>query len=143
MVTLLQQIKKDQLRVRKAKQAIPASLLTTLLGEASMIGKNDGNRESTDAEVISVIKKFIKNIDESLKVKPDKVLVLEKLLLEGYLPTQLTGDTLVDVVQKIVLDNQLTSPRDMGAVMKIMKESCAGQYDGKEVSTIVKEILNK
>ena len=140
-MSLLQRIKSDQVTARKEKNAISTSLLTTLLGEASMIGKNDGNRESTDAEVIAVIKKFIKNIDESLKVKPDKVLPLEKMLLEGYLPQQITGTQLEMTIQGIIVSVGAESVRDMGKVMKVLKDSYDGRYDGREASTFVKELL--
>ena len=50
-MTLFSQIKADQLAARKAKDGLKATLLTTLIGELTAIGKNDGNREVTDAEV--------------------------------------------------------------------------------------------
>jgi hypothetical protein len=61
-MSLIQTIKADQVQARKARSA-SASILTTLIGEAEMIGKNAGDRESTDEEVIAIIKKFIKNLD--------------------------------------------------------------------------------
>ena len=67
-MTILESVKKAQLQARKEKRAVDASTLTTLIGEAEMIGKNDGNRASTDAEVVTVIKKFVKNIDETLTI---------------------------------------------------------------------------
>jgi len=44
---LINKIKSDSLEARKARQTDTATLLTTLYSEASMIGKNLGNREST------------------------------------------------------------------------------------------------
>ena len=52
---LINQIKSDALIARKARKIDTATLLTTLYSEASMIGKNLGNRESTDQEVLQVI----------------------------------------------------------------------------------------
>jgi len=49
----LQDIKTAQLNARKNKVASVASLLTTVIGEAEMVGKN-ANREVTEAEVIKV-----------------------------------------------------------------------------------------
>ena len=59
---LLNKIKADQLAARKAKDGLATALLTTLIGDAEMVGKNAG-RLVTDEEVVAVIKKFIKNID--------------------------------------------------------------------------------
>jgi uncharacterized protein YqeY len=140
-MSLLQKIKDDQLQARKQSLKEIASILTTLIGEASKIGKDDGNRESTDAEVVAVIKKFIKNINETLSVKVSSDLLLEKATLEAYLPEQLTGDDLVIAVKRACLRAEAESVRDMGKVMKELKEKHDGQYDGKEASNIVKELL--
>lgn len=40
------QSKKDALLARKASDVLRATLLATLIAEAGMIGKNDGNHES-------------------------------------------------------------------------------------------------
>ena len=60
MSELLAEIKAKQINARKARLST-ATLLTTLIGEAEMVGKNQG-REVTDSEVLAMIKKFIKNI---------------------------------------------------------------------------------
>ena len=72
-MTLLSKIRADLFTLRKegeSKNAI--SLLTTLYSEAANVGLNDFKRETTDAEVIAVIKKFIKNIDECINVGSNK-----------------------------------------------------------------------
>ena len=66
-MSLIIEIKSAQLAARKARDSFTASSLTTLIGEAEMVGKNAG-REVTDAEVVAVLKKFVKNIDETTTV---------------------------------------------------------------------------
>jgi len=61
---LINKIKSDALEARKARKTNTATLLTTLYFEASMVGKNLENRESTDQEVLQVIEKFIKGANE-------------------------------------------------------------------------------
>ena len=72
---LLETINQDRNEARKMKYTATATLLTTLYSEAQMVGKNDGNRETTDAEVVAVIKKFVKNIDETLSNLPETCLL--------------------------------------------------------------------
>lgn len=140
-MTLMQKIKADQLTARKEK-SWKATALTTLLGEAAMIGKNDGNRETTDGECIAVIKKFINNMTETAKLCGlDDHAAMEIDMLSEYLPQQVSGDALVLAAQQVVLELGLPSSRDMGAIMKTMKERYEGLYDGKELSNIVKDIL--
>ena len=65
---LIEKIKEDSLRARKDRNTWKANLLTTLYAEASMIGKNKGNRVSTDEETTAVITKFLKNAQETKTV---------------------------------------------------------------------------
>ena len=139
---LIDQIKQDQLTARKNKNVIASSLLTTLLAEASIVGKNQ-NRQSTDQEVVAVVKKFIKNNTDFISNINDQhqeytKLVAEKAILEAYLPTQLSEDDLKTLVITYKTENLNVN---VGSVMKYMKENYDGQYDGKTLSTIVKEIL--
>ena len=67
-MSLLAQLKKDSLLARKAADSVRATLLSTLIAEAEMVGKNAGNRESSDDEVQQTIRKFLKNNQEAAAV---------------------------------------------------------------------------
>lgn len=146
-MTLLEKIKQDNIAARKAKNTVKSALLTTLVSEISNIGKNDGNRETTEPESIAVVKKFIKGVDETLKAlefsSDGRVLVaqLEKEVLESYLPTQLSEIELTAVVDQIISTLADRSPKQMGVVMKRLKEMHDGRYDGKIASGIIKSRL--
>lgn len=145
-MSLLTQIKKDQLEARKARDTDRATLLTTVIGEATAIGKNDGNRETTDKEVTDLIGKFVKNINETINVIGDSnadrynSLLTEKSILQQYLPTQLTEQQIQDIVQKLIDSHTAVT---VGYAMSFLKEHHNGQYDGKLASTIIKNALNK
>ena len=146
-MTLLEKIKQDNIAARKAKNTVKSALLTTLVSEISNIGKNDGNRETTEPESIAVVKKFIKGVDETLKAlefsSDGRVLVaqLEKEILESYLPTQLSEIELTAVVDQIISTLADRSPKQMGVVMKRLKEMHDGRYEGKIASGIIKSRL--
>lgn len=146
-MTLLEKIKQDNIAARKAKDTVKSALLTTLVSEISNIGKNDGNRETTEPESIAVVKKFIKGVDETLKAlefsSNPRVLVAieEKKILESYLPTQLSEIELTAVVDQIISTLADRSPKQMGVVMKRLKEMHDGRYDGKIASGIIKSRL--
>lgn len=146
-MTLLEKIKQDNIAARKAKDTVKSALLTTLVSEISNIGKNDGNRETTEPESIAVVKKFIKGVDETLKAlefsSDSRVLVAieEKKILESYLPTQLSEIELTAVVDQIISTLADRSPKQMGVVMKRLKEMHDGRYDGKIASGIIKSRL--
>ena len=146
-MTLLEKIKQDNIAARKAKNPVKSALLTTLVSEISNVGKNDGNRETTEPESIAVVKKFIKGVDETLKAlefsSNSRVLVAieEKKILESYLPTQLSEIELTAVVDQIISTLADRSPKQMGVVMKRLKEMHDGRYDGKIASGIIKSRL--
>ncbi|MFQ5673136.1 MAG: GatB/YqeY domain-containing protein [Nitrospinales bacterium] len=144
-MSLLNRIKEDLLRARKAKDQKLTGILSTLYAESMMIGKNDGNRETTDAEVVGKIRGFIKNIDETLKAlsedHPNSAdLREEKSAIARYLPQQLSADQLKNILLEIAAGHE-KSMKSMGAVMAELKEKHPGEYDGKLASQIVREIL--
>ena len=150
---MLKRIKEDQLNARKEHNKLKTGMLTALLGEISIVGKNNGNRETTDAEAIVVIKKFLKNVNETLKIftrgsmemgagshTVEKIneLRAEIKIYESYLPKQLSEDELKDIISRFG-EEAYTS--NVGTVMKYLKENYNGLYDGKLASTIAKEFL--
>ena len=140
-MTLLSKIKNDLFQLRKeGKDKVSISLLTTLYSEAANVGLNDGKRESTDAEVIAVMKKFLKGVDECIATGTEKGIDIsqyekEKAILELFLPKQLTPVE----IEAFIIDYV----RDGGkpAAMKALKEHYAGQYDGKIASTVVDNLI--
>jgi uncharacterized protein YqeY len=131
IMSLLQQIKNDQVIARKNKEGHRATLLTTLYSEAAMIGKNQ-NRESTDSEVMSVIKKFISNNEMTLQYSPNENIRKENEILSKYLPEQMNEDDIITIIKS-------NSFANVGEVMKFFKENFDGKYDGKTVSGIAKD----
>jgi uncharacterized protein YqeY len=146
-MSLLKQIQTQQLHQRRLKiDPIAISLLTTLLGEATAVGKNAGNRETTDAEVVAVVKKFLKNVEETLQRVDSESskyadLMAEKSILEGLLPRQMTETELENAVKALATELGATGARDMGRVMKELKTRYEGTYDGSRASAVCKAVL--
>jgi uncharacterized protein YqeY len=65
----------------------------------------------------------------------------EARMIEGYLPAQLDEDALRAIVAAAVAETAASSPKDMGAVMKVAMAKAAGNADGKVVSSLVREAL--
>jgi uncharacterized protein len=65
----------------------------------------------------------------------------EARLIESYLPARLDEDALRAIVAAAVAETAASSPRDMGAVMKVAMGKTAGNADGKVVSALVREAL--
>jgi uncharacterized protein len=142
---LIEQLKSDNLTARKQGQTLTATLLTTLYAEAAMVGKNAGNRESTDDEVTAVIRKFLKNNLEAQAVIKDparlEVLTAEAALLERYLPQMATEEDVRAFIAQHVAALPEKSPKAMGGLMAKLKEKFGTAYDAAKASGWVREAL--
>ena len=149
-MTILESVKAASLKARKNKDTQTSALLSTLLSDAQMVGKNDGNRVSTEGEVIAVIKKYISNINETkmhLVANSFDTSQLEQCakdveVLTGFLPSQLTVSALEEKVKEIISSLENVTVKDLGKVMKRLKELYDGQYDAKVAAELIKAKLN-
>ena len=152
-MTILDNIKTASLQARKAKDQPKAALLSTLISDAQMVGKNDGNRETTEGEVIAIIKKYITNINETTKHLLESVntahleqCVKDIEILTSFLPKQMSVAELEHAITKSIAELatiNLVAPnaKDLGNVMKMLKERYGGQYDAKVAADLIKTKL--
>jgi hypothetical protein len=108
----------------------------------------DKRRQLTDEEVIETIRALIKQRKDSIEQftkggrqdLADKE-TAEAVLLEVYLPQQLTREELEAMVREAVAQTGAQGARDMGKVMKALVPMAAGRADGKLLSELVKIAL--
>lgn len=153
MSNLIEKIKADILVARKAKEKGKVTLLSTVLGEiVNQTNSPNTNPKNLPIEemAIQVINKFIKNNKETIKILRDKcktslvvVPETENLILSDYLPKQMSEWELKATIQDIITEQELTSPKQMGLIMKTLKEHHNGLYDGKLASQLAKQELIK
>jgi uncharacterized protein len=151
---MLEQIKKDQLQARKDKDAVRASLLTTLIGEieGELTRLDPSVREAKTNEVsLATIKSFLKKNKEGQEymskseIHPAAVeanLVqarAEQAVLESYLPTQLTEAQLEEIFKAEFPDG--ITVKERGRAMAILKANYNGQYDGKQASDVLGRLI--
>lgn len=149
-MTVMETLRADYLAARKARDTLKINLLSTLVGEATSIGKNSGQRETTDAEALSLIGKYVKRTEDTIvvlasqdtpkSVENARILSEELALLKAYLPSLMTNDELAEAVKAIITE---TPDANMGSVMATLKANFPGKYDAKPASGLVKEALSK
>lgn len=158
MMTILSSIKAASLQARKDKNQAKAALLSTLISDVTMVGKNDGNRDVTEGEVISIIKKYIVNATETVNrikafnaskanlaftgYEEHQKCLSEIEVLTSFLPSQLTVEQLEKAVESVIASIENATPKDMGKVMKALKSLHDGQYDARIASELIKAKLN-
>ena len=109
----------------------------------------DERKELTDADVVSVIEKMIKQRRESIaqyeKAARNDLADVEKFelqLLSGYLPQQMSDGEIQQEVSKAVAESGASGIKDMGKVMAVLKPRLAGKADMGKVSNLVKSKLS-
>ena len=108
----------------------------------------DGSDEISDAAVLKIIQKLVKQRKESAAVytenkRPELAEneLAEAACLEVYLPKQLEGAELEKILNEIIAQVGAKTPADMGKVMGVATKKLAGQADGRTISETVKRLL--
>lgn len=63
-------------------------------------------------------------------------------ILSEYLPKQLSIEELEEMIKQIIQEENATSMKDMGKVMKVAKEKIGASSDGKTINEVVKKLLS-
>jgi uncharacterized protein YqeY len=66
----------------------------------------------------------------------------EALIIEAYMPAQMSDEELRAIVGDAVAASGASSPKEMGKVMSAVMPQVKGRADGKRVSAIVQELLS-
>ncbi|HLS96325.1 hypothetical protein BC792_102181 [Sphingobacterium allocomposti] len=135
-------IAKDNVRLRGLR-AIKAAILL------AKTEKNHVDDLSEEAET-KVLQKLVKQRKESAEIYKAQnredlyaIETEEQKVIEEYLPQQLDREAITSIVEKIIAEVGATSAKDMGKVMGAANQKLAGQADGRTLSEIVKELLNR
>ena len=131
---------RDELTTATLRMALTAITTEEVAGKEA--------RELGDDEVLRVLSREGKKRREAAEAFDaagrDALAARERAegeVLERYLPAQLGAEELAEVVRSAIADAGATTPRDMGAVMKIVQPQVAGRADGKRVSDEVRRQL--
>lgn len=131
---------RDELVVRVLRSAIAA------VKEARVAGPEA--RDLTDDDVRAAVAREAKKREEAATAFADagRAEQAEQERAEGevlarYLPTPLTEDEVVAIVERVLAEGGFDSPQAMGPAMKAVQAEVAGRADGKAVAAIVKARL--
>jgi uncharacterized protein YqeY len=129
MNTLKERINKDFVEALKNKRREEKTFLGVIKGEL----QNQEGRgvESTDENVLKVLKKTQKSLKETLS-KGDESVKDELEILNRYLPELMSEDKVREIVSSLVSEGKT----NIGLIMKEFNTTYRGQAD----NTLVKEI---
>lgn len=139
---------KDGMRAQDATKVGVLRLLKSAL-KYSAIEKGGAEAELDDAEAVQVIRKQVKQRQDSIESfeKGGRAELVEKekkelSILNEYLPQAMSADELGKIVRETIAEVGATSKAQMGAVMKAVQAKVAGRADGKTLSQEVQRQLS-
>jgi uncharacterized protein YqeY len=148
-----------------------SDLLKPLIKEASVRSLKEGNKEITmvlrlilaefqkeeisqgsdlnNNDELSLLQKMIKQRNDSIKQYSDagRNELAEKeqkeiAIIQEFLPEQINEEELLKLAKETINDLSADSMKDMGSVMKVLKDKTSGQADPAAISKVVKALLS-
>ena len=108
----------------------------------------DSGEDLSEAEELAVLQKEVKKRQDSAEqykaAGRDELAeteLAEIVVLERYLPAQLSEDDVHTIVRETIESLGLTSKKEMGQVMKAVMAEHKGRIDGKLVQRLAGELL--
>jgi uncharacterized protein YqeY len=146
-MTLKARITEDMKTAMRAKETARLSTIRLLLAAIKQ-REVDERRDMSDADVLSIIDKMVKQRRDSIAQfqagKRDDLVAVEQnelAVLQGYQPQQLSDAEIDAAIGDAMTASGATGPSAMGKVMAELKAKLAGRADMTAVSAKVKARL--
>lgn len=134
-MSIIEELKVISLQLRKSRDPL-ASSIQFAISEIEAVGKNNGNRFTTNDEAVRVIQKIIVNVNSNIEqcenAERKNILHREKEILESVLPQMVSDEEIIEFLQKIDLHNK-------GTVMKFLREKFGSRVNMKRAGEILRD----
>lgn len=147
---LTQDITHDLTQAMKAREEPKLSTLRMLKAELQKLQADKGKGvEITDEDVYAVIRRLIKQRKDAAEQyraggaedRAESELA-EVKILEPYLPKQLSDEEIDAMISESAKELGVSTPKDMGKLMKAVMSKAKGQADGSRVKERVNAFLH-
>jgi uncharacterized protein len=126
----------------EALRAVKSGLLLLKTGKGTAAGDISAEME------MALLKKLVKQRNESAAIYREQNRTdlaeeeeFQAKIIGSYLPEQISGNQLRDLIRHIISENGAEGMKDMGKVMGMATKQLAGKADNKEIAGMVRELL--
>ena len=139
---LYQQLKEANINALKTHNTVQRSVLSVVLNKIKLaeIDKRAQNAELTDADVVAVLQKSIKELTEEKEAfqkasRAENVATLSEQMefLNGFLPKMMSAEEIKAEILSL-------TDKSVPSVMKHFKANFAGKCDMREVQAVLKTL---
>lgn len=137
---LINELEQANIAALKARDQVTRAVLSVVINRYRMnaIELKSQGKEATDADLIKIISKVIKELDEEKegniktgRLEEAKAIDQQKAVIEKYLPKMMSEEEIRAVIAKL-------EDKSMPSVMKYFKANYDGQVDMSLVSKIAR-----
>ena len=136
---------KDAMRAKDTARLGTIRLLLAAIKQREV----DERIELTDADVIAVIEKMLKQRRDSIaafesanRIDLADIEKFEVTVLQTYMPKQMTEEEISQIINQVIADTGAQGAKDMGKVVGLVKPLVAGMADMGKVSGLIKSKLS-
>ncbi|MDR0822845.1 MAG: GatB/YqeY domain-containing protein [Endomicrobium sp.] len=142
---MINKLREDLKTYMKAKDIVSLNVVRGILNEINI--REMKNIEINNEEIMKVLRNEVKKRKEAIEnfTKAQRQDLVDKeskelKLIETYLPAEISDDDLLKIVKKAADES---ADKSFGAVMKASIAAANGQADGKRISALVKDVINR
>ena len=135
-------------KAQEKRRVSTLRMVSAAIKDRDIAARTAGKERATDAELLDLFAKMIKQREESQKIYADagraELAVQESEEIEiirEFLPKQLSDKEMDAAIAEAIAAEGAASVRDMGKVMAALKARYAGQMDFAKASALVKAKL--
>lgn len=136
---------KEAMKAKQPARVSTLRMVNAALKDADIARRGDGGAEMSDADVVAVLSKMVKQRQESLRAYDEggRSDLAEKeraeiAVIEEFLPRQLSAAEVDEAITAAIAAVGASSIKDMGKVMGELKSRYTGQMDFGAVGAMVK-----
>jgi uncharacterized protein len=150
VATIRERLDSDLKDAMRAKDELKLMTIRAVKSAVKYKEVEGENKVLDEAGIVSILTTLVKQRRDAIEeyTKASRADLAEKeqkeiVILQHYLPAQLSSEALAAEVKKCIEEAQAKSVKDLGAVMKIVTPRLKGQAEGKAISEEVKNQLSK
>jgi uncharacterized protein YqeY len=138
-MTVIEKLKAESMRLRKERSPIAPSIQFAI-SEIEKVGKNAGNRVTTEDEAIRVIQKLVATVEGNIAVAEGDAKIAmqcEVVILKSVLPQMVSAE---EIHSKLVFAFDGAQSKNKGEIMKWAKAQWGASADMKKVGAIANDL---
>jgi uncharacterized protein len=139
---------KDAMRAKDERKLSTLRMVNSTIKNADIAARGEGKPPLTDADLLSVLQKMIKQRQEAVELydKGGRAELAaqereEIAIISAYLPKQMSEADVQAAIAAVIAETHASGIKDMSKVIGALKAKYAGQMDFGKASGIVKAAL--